>query len=54
MANQLSKELLNILCCPIDKADLVYNKEKQTLTCTKCGQVYQIKDGIPVLLPPKQ
>jgi len=48
-----SPELLKILCCPLDKSDLTYNKEKQTLTCTKCNKVYKIKDGIPILLPPE-
>tara|TARA_Y100000310_G_scaffold344362_1_gene456749 strand:+ start:3038 stop:3247 length:210 start_codon:yes stop_codon:yes gene_type:complete len=49
----LSKELLNIICCPMDKADLVYSKAKQTLTCKKCKFVYPIKEDIPVLLPPE-
>jgi len=49
----LPKELLDIICCPMDKADLIYNKEASTLTCTKCKFVYPIKDGIPILLPPE-
>lgn len=52
MAEELSKELLDIICCPIDKADLKYDKKAQTLTCTKCKFVFPIKDGIPILLPP--
>jgi uncharacterized protein YbaR (Trm112 family) len=48
----LSSELLKVICCPIDKADLIYDRKKQTLTCKKCKFVYPIKKGIPILLPP--
>jgi len=51
--DELPKDLLEIICCPVDKADLVYNKKAQTLTCTKCKFIYPIKDGIPILLPPE-
>ena len=50
---ELSAELLEIICCPVDKADLAYNKKKQTLTCAKCKYTYLIKEGIPILLPPE-
>ncbi len=50
---ELSKELLDIICCPIDKADLIYNKKSQTLICTKCKYLYPIREGIPILLPPE-
>ena len=46
----LDKELLKILCCPKCKGDLKYEEEKQTLTCTKCGKVYTVKDDIPIML----
>jgi uncharacterized protein YbaR (Trm112 family) len=46
----LSPELINILCCPVDKGDLTYDSGKDTLTCKKCGQVYQVKNGIPIML----
>jgi len=49
----LSHELLDVLCCPEDKADLVYDREAQTLTCVSCGKIYMIKHGIPILLPEK-
>ena len=48
----LSKELLEVICCPIDKADLIYDKKAATLTCSKCKFVYPIKEDIPILLPP--
>ena len=46
----LSKELLDILCCPKCKGDLNYDVEKNTLTCKKCGKVYQVKNDIPIML----
>ncbi len=52
-SRDLPKELLDIICCPVDKADLIYDKKKNTLTCKKCKYVYPIKDGIPILLPPE-
>jgi len=50
---ELSPELLRIICCPIDKADLIYDKKAQTLTCIECKFIYPIREGIPILLPPQ-
>jgi uncharacterized protein YbaR (Trm112 family) len=46
----LSKELLDVLCCPKCKSDLVYSQEQSTLTCTKCRRVYQVKNDIPIMI----
>ena len=46
----LSKELLDILCCPKCHGDLLYEPEKNRLTCKACGKVYHIKDDIPIML----
>jgi uncharacterized protein YbaR (Trm112 family) len=46
--NVISPELLEILVCPVDKADL--RLEGQRLICTACGRVYPIEDGIPIML----
>jgi uncharacterized protein len=42
---------MEILACP-DKhhAPLALDEPEQTLTCTECGRVFEIRDGIPVLL----
>lgn len=56
----MKESLMEIVCCPIDKADLAIDVEERdgeeivsgTLTCTECGEVYPIEDGIPNLLPP--
>ncbi len=47
----LSKELLEILACPVCKGDLVYEEDKGRLVCNSCKVYYEIKEGIPVLLP---
>jgi uncharacterized protein YbaR (Trm112 family) len=44
-------QLLEILACPdTHHAPLTYDEQAQTLTCTECGRVFPIRDGIPVLL----
>lgn len=56
----MKKELMDILCCPLDKQDLelatVQRNDEEIiegrLTCTQCGNEYPIDDGIPNLLPP--
>ena len=47
----LKQELLDIICCPKCKGDLDYAPQKETLTCKQCASVYQVRDGIPILLP---
>ncbi len=47
----LSKELLDILCCPRCKGELDYNSVGNTLTCHTCQLVFPIKDGIPMMRP---
>lgn len=44
----ISQDLLDILCCPLDKADLQLVENK--LICTKCGLKYRIEDDIPIML----
>ena len=43
--------LLKILACPdVHHAPLTLDEAAQELTCTECGRIYEIRDGIPVLL----
>ncbi|MER7275519.1 Trm112 family protein [Dactylosporangium sp. NPDC000244] len=43
--------LLSILRCPDEHhAELTLDADAQTLTCTECGRIFEIRDGIPVLL----
>lgn len=46
----LNKKLLDIIACPIDKAELEYNEEKNKLICVECKKEYNIKNGVPILL----
>lgn len=46
----MEAKLLEILVCPVCKAELDYRKSEQELVCHKCKLAYQIDDGIPVML----
>lgn len=46
----ISKELLDILCCPVCKGDIFYDEENQKLNCLSCKRRYPIKDDIPIML----
>ncbi len=46
----IDKKLLSILVCPVSKAPVVYDEEKQELVCKASGLAYPVRDGIPVML----
>lgn len=46
----IDKKLLSILVCPISKAPLEYDQEKDELICKASGLAYPVRDGIPVML----
>lgn len=46
----LDKKLLSILVCPVSKAPLEYDREKDELICRASGLAYPVRDGIPVML----
>ena len=46
----IDKRLLSILVCPVSKAPLEYDKEKNELICRASGLAYPVRDGIPVML----
>jgi len=56
----MKEDLMDILCCPLDKHDLELEVDERdgeeilsgTLTCRECGERYPIEDGIPNMLPP--
>jgi len=43
-------KLLEILVCPVSKATLVYDREKQELISRAAGLAFPIRDGIPIML----
>jgi uncharacterized protein len=45
----ISRELLDILACPVCKAPLKPAGDDK-LQCTACRRIYPIRDGIPILL----
>lgn len=47
----LDRKLLDILVCPVCKAEVTLNREKTGLVCAKCRLEYPIRDDIPVMLP---
>lgn len=56
----MKSQLMQILVCPVDKAQLTLTVTTESdgeilegnLRCSKCGEKYLIQDGIPNLLPP--
>ncbi len=46
----ISKELLDILACPKCKGTIVLNTTEDGLICNQCQLLYEIRDGIPIML----
>jgi len=46
----VSKELLDILVCPLCKTPVALTPDGQGLKCGTCRRVYPIRDDIPVML----
>jgi uncharacterized protein YbaR (Trm112 family) len=47
---QVDKQLLDLLVCPLTKARLRYDEANQELISEKAGLAYPIRDGIPIML----
>ncbi len=59
MRGPMKRDLMEILCCPVCKGDLDLKVDLEkdevlegSLFCKACNHRYEIKDGIPDLLPP--
>ncbi len=50
MAKTISRELLDILACPKCKGQVHLDEEGQGLICQHCKLVYEIRQGIPIML----
>lgn len=46
----MDKRLLDILVCPVTKAPLTWDSEKQELHCKTSRLAYLVRDGVPVML----
>lgn len=46
----MDSKLLEILVCPVSKAPLEWDRERNELICRASRLAYPIRDGIPVLL----
>jgi LSD1 subclass zinc finger protein len=46
----ISKDLLDILVCPVCKKPLTLQSVPESLRCGECHRVYPIRDDIPILL----
>ena len=48
MGESISKELLDILACPVCRVEVRLDGDR--IVCTQCGRRYPIREGIPVML----
>ena len=46
----IKKELLDILACPKCKGPVQLTENEDGLVCSTCKLIYEIKDGIPIML----
>jgi uncharacterized protein YbaR (Trm112 family) len=46
----MDARLLDILVCPICKANLEYRKTESELICKPCKLAFPVRDDIPVML----
>lgn len=46
----MEKQLLEILVCPVTKAELTLSSDKSELISVAARLAYPIRDGIPVML----
>jgi uncharacterized protein YbaR (Trm112 family) len=50
MSRPISPELLNILACPKCKGEVKLTENEDGLICESCSLLYEIREGIPVML----
>lgn len=46
----LDPKLLDLLVCPLTKAPLRYDRERNELVSERAGLAYPVRDGIPIML----
>lgn len=48
---RIDQRLLEILVCPVTRATLEYDADRQELVSRAAKLAYPIRDGIPIMLP---
>ena len=48
---RVDPRLLELLVCPVTRATLSYDYERQELISRAAKLVYPIRDGVPIMLP---
>jgi uncharacterized protein YbaR (Trm112 family) len=51
MSLEIDPRLLEILVCPVSRAPLEYDRERQELISRSARLAYPIRDGVPIMLP---
>ncbi len=50
-ARKTDPRLLELLVCPVTRAELIYDAERQELISRPAKLAYPIRDGVPIMLP---
>jgi uncharacterized protein YbaR (Trm112 family) len=50
-AAKVDPRLLEILVCPVTRAELTYDAVRQELVSRAARLAYPIRDGVPIMLP---
>jgi hypothetical protein len=50
-APRVDARLLDILVCPVTRAELTYDPVRQELVSRAARLAYPIRDGVPIMLP---
>ena len=48
---RVDPRLLEVLVCPVTRATLSYDAERQELVSRAAKLAYPIRDGVPIMLP---
>ncbi|MEM1436539.1 MAG: Trm112 family protein [Pseudomonadota bacterium] len=46
----MDARLLELLVCPVSRAPLTYERDKEELWCRDSHLAYPVKEGVPVML----
>ena len=45
------RKMLEALVCPVTQGTLIYDEKAQCLISKSAGLAFQLRDGIPIMLP---